>query len=105
MKRNHRSKLFIMNYNDFIKLTKENQPPNSLTNINLALWHAKKNNWDLAHNIVQNMNTDTAYWIHAYLHRVEGDLGNANYWYNRAGKASSTESSETELNIIIKSVL
>mgnify|MGYP001237277121 CR=1 FL=1 len=77
-----------MNYNDFIKLTKKNQPPNSLTDINLALWHAKKNNWDLAHNIVQNMNTDTAYWIHAYLHRFEGDLGNANYWYNRAGKAS-----------------
>ena len=94
-----------MHYEDFIKLTKESQPPDSLTGIHLALWYAKKNNWDLAHNIVQDINTDTASWIHAYLHRVEGDLGNANYWYNRAEKKSSTESLETELNNIIKSVL
>ena len=63
-----------------------------------------KNNWDMAHNIVQDINTDTASWIHAYLHRVEGDLSNANYWYNRAGKKSTTESLESELNNIIKSV-
>ena len=64
-----------------------------------------KKKWDLAHNIVQDINTDTASWIHAYLHRVEGDLGNANYWYNRAGKKSSNELLEIELNNIIKSVL
>ena len=94
-----------MNYDNFIKLTKESQPPDSLMGIQLALWYAKKNNWDLAHNIVQDINTDNASWIHAHLHRVEGDLGNANYWYNRAGKKSSTESLEIELNNIIKSVL
>jgi len=59
----------------------------------------------MAHSIVQDINTQTASWIHAYLHRVEGDLGNANYWYNRAGEKSSTESLEVELNKIIKSVL
>ena len=93
-----------MHYEDFIKLTKESQPPDSLTGIHLALWYSKKNNWDLAHNIVQDINTDTASWIHAYLHRVEGDLSNANYWYNRASKIASTESLESELNNIIKSV-
>ena len=94
-----------MHYDDFIKLTKETEPSNALSGIHLALWHAMKNNWDMAHNIVQDIKTETASWIHAYLHRVEGDLDNANYWYNRAGKQSSTENLETELNNIIKSVL
>ena len=94
-----------MHYDDFIKLTKESEPSGALSGIHLALWHAMKNNWDMAHNIVQDIETKTASWIHAYLHRVEGDLGNANYWYNRAEKKSCTESLETELNNIIKSVL
>ena len=93
-----------MNYDNFIKLTKESNPCDALSGIQLALWHAMKNNWAMAHNIVQDNNTDTASWIHAYLHRVEGDLSNANYWYNRAGKKSTTESLESELNNIIKSV-
>ena len=94
-----------MHYDDFIILTKESEPSDALSGIHLALWHAMKNNWDMAHNIVQDINTETASWIHAYLHRIEGDLGNANYWYNRAGKKSPTESLEIELNNIIKSVL
>ena len=93
-----------MNYNNFIKLTKESTPSEALSGIHLALWHTMKKNWDVAHKIVQNINTDTASWIHAYLHRVEGDLSNANYWYNRASKNASTESLESELNNIIKSV-
>ena len=93
-----------MNYDNFIKLTKESNPSGSLFGIQLALWHAIKNNWDMAHNIVQDINTDTASWIHAYLHRVEGDLSNANYWYKRSGKKSSDESLETELYNIIESV-
>ena len=63
-----------------------------------------KDNWDMAHNIVQDINTETASWIHAYLHRVEGDISNAHYWYNRASKEPSSESLESELNDIIKSV-
>ena len=93
-----------MYYNNFIKLTKESHPSDALSGIHLALWYAMKNNWDMAHNKVQDINTDTASWLHAYLHRVEGDLSNANYWYNRAGKKSTTESLESELNNNIKSV-
>ena len=92
-----------MNYDNFIKLSKEPNPSDTLSGTHLALWHAMKNNWNMAHNIVQDINTDTASWIHAYLHRVEGDLSNANYWYNRANKNVSTESLKTELNNIIKS--
>ena len=95
----------IMKYDAFIKLSKESEPSIKLSGIHLALWYAFKDNWDMAHNIVQDINTQTASWIHAYLHRVEGDIDNANYWYNRARRKSSSESLETELNEIIKSVL
>ena len=93
-----------MNYDNFIKLTKESNPSETFSDIQLALWYAMKNNWDMAHKIVQDIDTDTAFWIHAYLHRVEGDLSNANYWYNRANRQVCTESLKTELNNIIKSV-
>jgi len=52
--------------------------------------------WDKAHRIVQAMDTPEAAWIHAYLHRVEGDLGNAAYWYRRAGRPECTTSLERE---------
>ena len=49
-----------------------------------ALWWAAKGGWDEAHRIVQDEATADAAWVHAYLHRVEGDLGNAAYWYRTA---------------------
>ena len=94
-----------MNYNNFIKLTKESKPSDAFSGIQLTLWYIIKYNWDMAHSIVQDINTEAASWIHAYLHRVEGDLVNADYWYNRAGKKSSNDSLEAELNNIIKSIL
>lgn len=51
-----------------------------------ALETEKAGHWDEAHRIVQDINTPEAAWIHAYLHRVEGDSGNAAYWYRRAGR-------------------
>ena len=91
-----------MQYDDFIKLTKESEPSDKLAGVHLAVWYAVKNNWDRAHNIVQDINTETAFWIHAYLHRLEGDIDNANYWYNRARKEPSSESIKSELDDIIK---
>ena len=51
-----------------------------------ALWHLAKGDWDRAHKIVQDDEGAAAAWVHAHLHRVEGDEGNAGYWYARAGK-------------------
>ena len=51
-----------------------------------ALWWAAKGNWDEAHKIAQDEASADGSWVHAYLHRVEGDLGNAGYWYRRAGR-------------------
>jgi hypothetical protein len=61
-----------------------------------ALWWAAKSGWDQAHKLVQDQSTADAAWVHAYLHRVEGDLGNAGYWYRQAGKPIATCSLETE---------
>ncbi len=55
-----------------------------------ALEIEKTGDWDRSHSIVQQYFTRDACWIHAYLHRKEGDLGNANYWYRRAGKPMPT---------------
>lgn len=60
--------------------------PQNLTAELTALWFEAKGDWDRAHCIVQEMSTREAMWVHAYLHRVEGDLGNSNYWYSRANK-------------------
>jgi hypothetical protein len=61
-----------------------------------ALWWAAKGEWAKAHAIVQDDEGMDAAWVHAYLHRVEGDLGNASYWYRRAGKAAATGPVEAE---------
>lgn len=62
----------------------EAAPPAGLGNELRALWHIKANHWEAAHNIAQEIETPLGSWIHAVLHLIEGDLGNANYWYQRA---------------------
>lgn len=61
-----------------------------------ALETERAGNWDEAHHLVQDINTPEAAWVHAYLHRVEGDLGNAAYWYRRAGKPECHSTLEEE---------
>ena len=70
-----------------------------------ALWWAAKGDWDQAHKIVQDEDTADAAWVHAYLHRVEGDLGNAGYWYRRAGKPAASDSTEAEWERIVSELL
>ena len=61
-----------------------------------SLEYERTGDWDKAHAIVQEINTPEAAWVHAYLHRVEGDTGNAAYWYRRAGKPVCTYSLKAE---------
>ncbi len=63
-------------------------PPPGLSREARALWHAKKGEWDHAHNIAQEIHTPHGSWIHALLHLIEGDIGNAHYWFAKAGKAA-----------------
>ncbi len=66
-----------------------------------ALWWAKKGNWDTAHRIVMNAQGRDAAWVHAFLHRVEGDEGNARYWYTQARRRPATGNSDTEWDAIV----
>ena len=70
-----------------------------------ALWWAAKGGWDQAHKLVQDESTAEAAWVHAYLHRVEGDLGNAGYWYRRARKPAATGSLEGEWEGMVSTLL
>jgi hypothetical protein len=70
-----------------------------------ALWWAAKGKWDQAHKIVQDEDGKDSAWVHAYLHRVEGDPGNAGYWYRRAGKPVPTGSLETEWERMVSALL
>jgi hypothetical protein len=70
-----------------------------------ALWWAAKGDWNAAHKIVQDENTHEAAWVHAYLHRVEGDLGNAGYWYRQAGQPVAQDALDAEWERIVAALL
>ncbi len=81
-------------------------PPPDLARPLVALWHAAKGEWDAAHKLAQADEGDPRHdWVHAYLHRVEGDLTNAGYWYRRAGKPVATSALETEWSEIARALL
>jgi hypothetical protein len=70
-----------------------------------ALWHDANGDWDRAHTIAQDIDDPSASWVHAYLHRKEGDLGNAAYWYRRARQPVAIDSLETEWSRIVTVLL
>jgi len=70
-----------------------------------ALWLDKKNRWDQAHREVQDDDGRDGAWVHAYLHRKEGDLSNAIYWYSRAGKEPHGGSHDVEWELIALTLL
>lgn len=65
-------------------------PPATLGLALQALWHDGRGDWDAAHTAAQAEKSSDGAWVHAYLHRKEGDLGNARYWYARAGRKAPT---------------
>ena len=81
---------------DFKATLSNAKPADGLKPPLAALWWAAKGNWDEAHKIVQDEDTAEAAWVHAYLHRVEGDLGNAGYWYRKAGQPVAKDALESE---------
>ena len=94
-----------MHLEEFIQSIKEESPPEGLSEPLQAMWHARKGDWETAHNIAQSISTELGSWIHAYLHRVEGDLSNAGYWYRRANLPPHSGSTDAEADEIINSIL
>jgi hypothetical protein len=70
-----------------------------------GLWWAAKGDWDQAHKTVQDDDSRDAAWVHAYLHRVEGDLPNARYWYGAAGRPVATGTLDEEWNAMAAALL
>jgi hypothetical protein len=81
------------------------QPPQGLGLAVQGLWWDAKGDWGKAHECAQEQDDRAGAWVHAYLHRKEGDAANAGYWYRRAGKAPATTSLAQEWEAIARALL
>lgn len=79
--------------------------PDDLDGALLALWWDGKGDWERAHNVAQDVSGADGSWVHAYLHRKEGDLGNAAYWYSRAGRPVARGDLAEEWRSIVSEML
>ena len=75
-----------MTFEEFTESIANERPDPGLSETLTSLWWDKKGDWDTAHSIAQDIPTKQGSAVHAYLHRVEGVLWNADYWYSRAGR-------------------
>ncbi len=80
-------------------------PPPEASDYVKALWYDAKNDWQKAHELIQHLPDKNASWIHAYLHRKEGDISNADYWYSKAGKKRPSVSLNEEWEQIASALL
>lgn len=94
-----------MDFEDFKKSIKAGVAPSSLTKGLQAMWHDGKGDWTRAHDIAQEIHSKEGSWIHAYLHRKEGDEGNAAYWYHRANQPVCQAALEEEWADIVMTLL
>lgn len=85
-----------MNLQEFKRSLSLLHPPDGLNDLLLALWYDGQGDWDRAHDLADGPPGQNAAWVHAYLHRKEGDIWNADYWYRRAGKIRPDCSLEEE---------
>jgi len=96
----------VVNADAFRKSVSQAAPPSGVSGPLEGLWWAGKGAWEKAHKIVQDDDSRDAAWVHAYLHRVEGDLPNASYWYRTAGRpAIRTGALEIEWDAIVTELL
>jgi len=88
-------------------VAKAGQPPAGVSGAVAALWHDARGDWDKAHECAQDDHSRDGSWVHAYLHRKEGDVDNAGYWYARAGRRAPAAgvSLETEWEEIARALV
>ena len=94
-----------MTFDEFNKTLSSDAPPDNIAGPLAGLWWAAKGDWDTSHKIVQDDESREAAWVHAYLHRVEGDLPNASYWYRTAGQPVATGTLDAEWSAIAAALL
>lgn len=92
-------------FQEFLKIH-QNDHPSELWSLPLqALWYDLNGDWDASHDIAQDITSDLGSWIHAYLHRKEGDRFNANYWYRRANRPYPNSTLREEFRVLVEYVL
>ena len=94
-----------MDLNAFKQSLRMSTPPPQVSVYLKSLWYDKNGNWEEAHELIQDLSDKSAAWIHAYLHRKEGDTWNADYWYRKAGKERPAVSLEEEWEDLAKQFL
>jgi len=94
-----------MSFPEFLRSLKQEDVPAGIGVPLQAMWQAARDKWDEAHRLVQDDSSADAAWVHAYLHRREGDVGNADYWYARAEKKRPDASLEQEWEAISSELL
>ena len=94
-----------MNASEFRASVKEQIPPEGLTVPLAALWWDAKGEWALAHGLVDELETRDGMAVHAFLHRKEGSLSNADYWYERAGRKFHRPSLDEEWEALVAGLL
>jgi len=96
----------VVTFERFVESLGDAGPPEGLSKPLEALWWAGKNDWARAHKIAQDGEGTPAYdRVHAYLHRVEGDLPNARYWYRQAAQAEFEDTLENEWRVLVRGLL
>jgi hypothetical protein len=94
-----------MTIGEFKSSLSQQSPSQGWTVYLQALWYDAKGDWEKAHTLIQDIPDKTAAWIHAYLHRKEGDIWNADYWYTKASKKRPPLTLEEEWEEIVSSLL
>ena len=90
---------------DFRRTLSADAPPVAIAPALRALWHDARGDWNLAHETAQSVEDESGAWVHAYLHRKEGDAANAAYWYRRARKSVATDALDAEWERIVSALL
>lgn len=95
-----------MTFDEFLQSTQTaDSPPSALSIALRALWYDKRNGWKQAHDFLGDGTDPESAWVHAYLHRREGDLSNARYWYDRANQPECTADLDQEWQQIAQALL
>ncbi|MCK0147736.1 hypothetical protein MWU78_18925 [Arenibacter sp. F26102] len=93
---------FPKSYKEFEETLNQLSPPPTWSGALRAMWFDVKGDWESSHNIAQDMHDNNGSWIHAYLHRKEGDKFNAGYWYRMAGKTFPSINLEDEQRQLVE---
>jgi hypothetical protein len=94
-----------MTFEKYKQTLQQDEAPAQLDEPLQAMWYAAKGNWEKAHELAQERNDSASAWVHAYLHRKEGDILNAQYWYTRASRSVPHSTLEQEWDTIVSTLL